>query len=292
MPVLRLFLFFLSAGLAVAQPLVLTTNTILDDLVRRVGDSDVRVLCLIEPGVDPHAYEPKPADIRLMAKADIVVVNGLGLETWLGKLIANSGFHGVLVTASEGLSPLPAATDEATSANRRPDPHAWQDVRNVIRYVDNIRAALVKQSPEHAADFNARAAAFTRELEALQAYAVAQFATLPEAHRKLVTSHDALGYLARGYGLTIVPISGLSPDQEPDARQLARIITFIRRQHVPAVFIESTSNPKIPELIAREAGVAVAPSLYTDSLAAPGSPEASYPGMFRHNVDTIVRALR
>ena len=291
----RLSLFLFTACVAGASPLVVTTNTILDDLVRQVGGADIRARCLVEAGVDPHAYEPKPADIRLITQADVVVVNGLGLETWIAKLIQNSGFRGTLVTASQGVTPRPLAANNPLAAETGAsgvDPHAWQDVRNVTRYVENIRAALVKAAPAQAAAFNTRAAAYTRELEALQAYALARFATVPSDHRKLVTSHDALGYLGTGYGFTIVPIAGLTPDQEPDARQLARIITFIRTQHVPAVFVESTSNPKIPDLIANEAHVIVATSLFTDSLGEPGTSEATYTGMFRHNVDAIINALR
>ena len=291
----RLSLFLFMACVAGASPLVVTTNTILDDLVRQVGGDDIRARCLVEAGVDPHAYEPKPADIRLIAQADLVMVNGLGLETWIAKLIQNSGFHGTLVTASQGVTPRPLSANDPLAAETGAsgvDPHAWQDVRNVIRYVETIRAAFVKADPAQAAAYNTRAAAYTRELETLQAYATARFATIPPERRKLVTSHDALGYLALAYGFTIVPIAGLTPDQEPDARQLARIITFIRTQRVPAVFVESTGNPKIPELIADDAPVTVATSLFTDSLGQPRTSEATYVGMFRHNVDAIVAALR
>jgi zinc/manganese transport system substrate-binding protein len=244
-------------------------------------------------GSDPHSFAPKPADVRFIAQADLVVVNGLGFETWITKLVKNSGFRGPVVTLAEGITPLEAAChDDHTHNHGHFDPHAWQDVRNVVRYVENLRVSLVKLIPAQADTINARAAAYSRELNALHAYATDTLAALPADRRKLVTSHDALGYLGHAYGLTIVPISGLSTEQEPNARQVAKLITSIREQKVPAIFIESTANPKLAELLAREAGVIVPPPLYTDSVGPEGSPAASYLGMMRHNIDTIAAALR
>ncbi len=279
------------------RPLVVSTNTIAHDLVIQVGGAAVNARCLLPIGADPHAYEPKPADIRFVAKADLVVVNGLGFETWIAKLVKNSGFRGPVVTLSEGITPLAGACEGDHGAHDHHhhghfDPHAWQDVRNVIRYVENLRAALVKLIPSDAAAINARAAAYTGELNTLHAYATQTLAGLSAERRKLVTSHEALGYFGSAYGLTIVPIAGLSTEQEPNARQVAKLITLIREHKVPAIFIESTANPKLARLLASEAGVTVPPPLHTDSVGAEGSSTATYLGMMRANIDTIAVALR
>lgn len=279
------------AAAAQERPLVVSTNTILHDLVLQVAGNAVRADCLLTAGADPHAYEPKPADIRRVAGAGLVVANGLGYEGWIEKLVKNSGFRGEVAILSTGITPL-VATGEPDHDHGEIDPHAWQDVRNVIRYVENLRQALDRLLPAEASAIDARATAYTRELEALHAYAASTLGAIPSGHRKLVTSHDALGYFGRAYGLVIVPIAGLSTEQEPNARQLAQLIKHIRAENVPAVFIESTANPKLARLLAEEAGVKVAPALYTDSVGPEGSPTATYAGLIHHNVDTIAAALR
>jgi zinc/manganese transport system substrate-binding protein len=289
--------FFVTSASAFAsgKPLVVSTNTIAHDLVLQVGGDLFQAECLLPAGSDPHAYEPKPADVRRVAVAKLVVANGLGFESWITKLVKNSGFRGELLILSTGITPLAAAECEDHDhhhAHGEFDPHAWQDVGNVVRYVDNLRDALVRLMPMQAAAINARAAAYTAELQSLHAYAAAALGRLPAERRKLVTSHDALAYFGRAYGLDIVPIAGLSTGQEPNARQVSRLIRRIRAEKVPAVFIESTANPKLARLLAEEAGVKVPPSLYTDSVGPEGSPANTYAGMIRHNVDTIVAALR
>lgn len=282
---------------AAEKPLVISTNTIAHDLVQQVAGDLVDARCLLPAGADPHAFEPKPADIRQVARADLVVVNGLGFESWIAKLVANSGFKGSVVTLAEGITPLTGACTADHDHHDHHhhgdlDPHAWQDVRNVIRYVENLRAALVALLPDHAAALNTRASAYTAELNALHTLLTDTLSALPAERRKLVTSHDALAYFGHAYNLAIVPIAGLSTEQEPNARQLAQLIRRIRAENVPAVFIESTSNPKLARLLATEAGVSIPPSLYTDSVGPAGSPAGTYVGMMRHNADTIAAALR
>ncbi len=283
-----------------AAPLrVITSNTLLHDWTANVvGDlataspASVSLACLLPHGADPHTYSPRPADVRQLASAEIAIVNGLGFEPWAERLVRNSGFSGTLITASAGITPLINRRSHGDHHHDDNDPHHWHDLANVIHAVETIRAALTTALPEHADAFAANAAAYTESLLALDAYAREKFTAIPVARRKLVTSHDALGYLGRAYGLDIIPISGLRPDHEPNARQLARLIDFIREQQVPAVFIETTANPKLPELLAREAGVAVGGALHTDSLGAPGSEAATFLDLFRTNVDRIVAALQ
>lgn len=302
-PILGLLAVALSGR---AQPVVMTTNTILQDLVRQIAGERVDVRCLLPIGVDPHSFEPSPADVRRLAQAQLVVVNGIDFEPWLDKLVANSGYSGPVVAASEGVplldseghvhDPAAEADDHDAAEDHHEhgslDPHAWHDPRKVVRYTRNLALALSDLLPTHSAEIEAATTAYIAKLEQLHVYATEQFAPLPEARRRLVTAHDALRYLGQAYNLQIIPIAGLAPGQEPNPRALARLIDTIRAQRVPAVFFESTSSPKALRLIAEEAGVATVTSLYTDSLGPAGSPGSTYLGMFRHNVDTIVEALR
>ncbi len=300
---LLLFLGFASA--AGAKPLVVTSNTILADLVQVIGGNEIEARCLVVRGGDPHSYEPRPADIALLSRADVLVTNGLGFETWLDKVLGSSGFRGKIVVAAKGIVPLRRDHDHHHDHSQpheahgprdgeggAVDPHAWHDLRHVRSYVNEIRDALTKAAPDAGNLFAQRAESYGAELASLHVYASEQFQSLPPARRKLVTSHDALHYLGEAFGLQISPVRGLQPDREPSAKQLAGLIRFIREQGVPAVFIESTSNPKLINLLARDAGVKVVGELYTDSLGPEGSPGATFLGMYRANVDTIVSALR
>lgn len=289
--------FFSSLPLLAAKPQVVTTHTVLTDLVSVIAEDRVQVNCLLPLNLDPHSYEPTPGDIRLLSRADLVVMNGLGLELWAEKVIANSGFRGSVIKTAETIPYILPATPQG-QAGKPPypedhyDPHAWHNPKNVERYVVVIRDALSKLLPSEATYFQANALRYLSQLEAIDQYAQAQFETLPPDHRRLVTSHDSLRYLADAYGLTIVPIAGTRPDQEPSAHQLADLITFIRKQKVRAVFFEATTSSKLVDLVAKESGVKVVGQLYTDSLGPVGSPGATYLGMFRANVDTLVSALK
>jgi len=297
MRALVLFASFFLATLCAAKPLVVSANTILADFVRAVGGDDIEQTCLVSFGADPHNFEPRPADLRKLRQAQLVVVNGFGLESWLTKVVENSGFHGRLLTASHGVHALPwrragESPTERTGTPSEMDPHVWHDPREVRHYAENIRDALAALDPPHAVEFAKNCALYLNELDALHQEAAAAFAQLPPERRKLVTSHDSFAYLARAYNLTIVPISGLNPDQEPSAKQLAGLVKLIRQEKVHAVFFEPTGNPKFVRLVADEAGVKVVRELYTDSLGPPGSKAATYLEMFRLNVETIVQALK
>jgi zinc/manganese transport system substrate-binding protein len=303
MRLLRLFvsiLFVTLGALASAKPIVVSTTTILDDFVRTLGADAIEAHCLLTPGRDPHSYNPTPADVRLLRRADLIVINGLGFETWLEKLIKNSGSRANLVIASNGITPLRAEHDSHDAHDHAHhdhdhgeiDPHAWHDLRLAAHYVENIRDALAAVAPAHATAIRTRAAAYLAELDTLDAQFRERLASISKSRRKIVTSHDSLRYLGEAYELRIVPIAGLRPDQEPSARQLAAIVKLIRHESVSAVFVESTTNPKIPKLLAKEAGVTVISELYTDSLGTSGSPGTTFLGMARANLETITTALK
>ncbi|HEY9153900.1 MAG TPA: zinc ABC transporter substrate-binding protein [Opitutaceae bacterium] len=297
-----LALLFLSAFLASrspAKPNVVAAQPLLADFAHVIAQDDVELTCLLTANADPHSYEPSPADLRRLVQADLVIVNGLGLEPWIDQLVHNSGFRGRLAVASQGC-PLQLHLqnytnqndDEGAAASREWDPHAWHDLANARDYVIVIRDALKQVEPAAAARFDKRAKAYTELLDELERYTRAQLATIPANQRRLVTSHDSLQYLAHEYGLKIIPIAGSRPDQEPSARELGQVISLIKNQHVRAVFFEPTSSPALAQVVAQEAEVKVVRELCTDGLGAPDSVNGTFLGMFRHNIDTITWALR
>ncbi len=296
MPRLLLFLFLaLLPALGFGRPLVVTSNTLLWDLTRVIGGEEVDCRSLLQIGVDPHAFAPKPRDVEALVNADLFIVNGLNLEPWADRLATSSGFRGRLVVASDGITPL-ACTHEHHEGHDHHDhgeidPHAWHDPANAARYADTICAALSAVDPTHAALYRGRADAWKAELSAIAAAGRARLEAIPPAQRKLVTSHDSLAYFARAFDLEIIPIHGLRPDQEPNARQMATLVKLLRREGVRAIFIENTSNPKLPQMLAREAGINAVSEIYTDSLGLPESPGATFLGLLRANLETTAQAL-
>ena len=289
----------LCASVAVAQisppnsgvpPLrVVTLFTVLTEIATDVGGGDVEVSGLLPPGVDPHTFEPAPGAMRTLADADLILASGLGLEPYLDKLAADSGTRGTIVAVGDGLR------DRLLDANgqrrRDPDPHWWNSLAAAKQVTRIVAAAMAAQRPAATAGFNARANALVARLEALDAWTRAQLASLAPDRRQLVTTHDAFGWFARDYGFTVHPISGLSPEADPNARDFAQLTELIRSRHIPAVFIEQSENSKLAAALAREAGVRLGGVLYPDGLV-PEPDGATYEAMFRHNVLTIVAGLR
>ena len=300
----RLFALFIlplafSTAVATAAPLrVVVTNSLLEDLVRSVAADEAEIVSLVPRGVDPHGYEPRPTDARAVARAQLIFVNGLGFDSWVDRLVSSADATDRTRVLTAGIAPIvcdnPAHDHSHDHGHDHgdQDPHAWQDPRLVMRYIENIRAALTAAAPERAAVFAERAAAYTVELEKLHAESAAAFAAIPSERRVFITSHDALAYLGRAYDLRIVAIRGVGNEREPSARELADITAFIREQKVPAVFIETTTNPRIAELLARDAGVRLGEPLFTDSLGETNGPAGTYLDLFRTNTARIVAALR
>jgi ABC-type Zn uptake system ZnuABC Zn-binding protein ZnuA len=295
-----------------AEPLqVVSTFSILDDLVRHVGGDAVVAHTLVGAGGDSHTYEPAPADVALVAEADLVFAIGLEFEPWLGDLVASSGTEAAEVLVSDRVPLLSFETDheheEETHAESEEaaegdeehahgefDPHIWHDVSNAVIMVETIRDALVAADPANAATYEANAAAYIAELEALDGWVMEQVATLPEDQRKLVTSHESLGYYAHRYGFELVgtAFGTLSTEAgDPSAAEIARLVAEIETQGVKAIFAENTSNPDLMAAIAAEAGVTLAPTLYTDALGEPGSGAETYLDLIRANTNEIVTAL-
>lgn len=279
---------------------VITGNSLLLDLVQRVGGARVTASSLVPPGVDPHAYQPVPDDLRRLAAARIVVINGLGFEGWFDRLASEARFAGTVVVAAAGIVPLPAesgaahdhgAHDHAPTAVAD-DPHAFTSARLLVRYAENIRDALVAADPDDAAGHRSRADALVSDLRAADAWATEQFAAVPRSRRVLVTDHASLAYLAADYGLRLITPRSTLDEGQPSARRVAEIVAAVRRAGVSAVFIEAGRNPRLVEQIASEAGVRVGGRLLVDALDAPGTPGGTAVGAFRHNIDAILSGLR
>jgi zinc/manganese transport system substrate-binding protein len=281
-----------------AEPLlrVVTLSTVLTEIAREVGGEQVSVTGLLQPGVDPHSFEPSPADMRAVVAADVVFASGLNLESYLDRLVANSRPGVILVSVGDALPQSlgpTAPTDRSGSGSgaiREPDPHWWHSIGNVRMAVELVRDRYKSMRPASAEAFDRNARAYLGRLSALQAWVAEQIARLPPARRQLVTSHDAFGYFARDYGFAIHAIGGPSTDGEPNARHLAALIDLIRREHIPAVFADGSANPQLVANLVRETGVRLGGTLYADGLGLGDA--GTYEGMYRHNVTTIVEALR
>jgi ABC-type Zn uptake system ZnuABC Zn-binding protein ZnuA len=265
---------------------VVATTTQVADLAANVGGDRVRVTSLLKPGIDAHDYEPSPADIDAIARADLVVQNGVGLEEWLGDTIESSGFAGPVVDASQGVR-LRQVDGEA-------DPHIWQDPGNARRMAANIERGLAAAEPADASAFAANLAAYTKELEALDAEVERQIDSL--ANTKVVTNHDAFGYYLDRYGLELVGsvIPSFDTSAELSGRDIRDLVAKIKATGVKAIFSETSLPPRAAETIGREAGVKVVvgdDALYGDALGPPGSDGDTYLKMIRHNTATIVGNL-
>ena len=271
---------------------VVATFSILGDLAQAVAGENVQLRTLVGSDGDTHTYEPIPADGVALAQANLIFENGLGFETWLNKLYTASGSRAKRVVVSSGVTPGKITIGSEAGST---DPHAWQDVTYAMGMVAVIRDSLAAQDPAHAAAYQANAAAYLKQLQDLDGYIQQQAGTLPAGRRRLVTNHDALGYFAVRYGFQVMGdvLGSVSTEaSEPSAAEIARLIDEIKGAQVPAIFTENIENAAVINQVAQEAGVTVAPPLYTDALGKPGTAGESYVKMMRYNIDTIVAALK
>jgi zinc/manganese transport system substrate-binding protein len=266
---------------------VLATFSILADIVRHVGGDRIEVTTLVGPNGDAHVYEPAPSDARKVADARVVFVNGLGFEGWMSRLVKASGTKAPVVVASTDITPRQLQE----SGQSVIDPHAWQSVENAEVYVANVRDALIAADPAGKADYQANAAAYLGRLEALDRDVRAALAAIPPDRRKIISTHDAFGYFAQAYGIAFIAPQGVSTDAEPSARDVARIVTQIKQQKIPAVFLENIIDPRLMRQIARESGARIGGTLYSDALTDPSGEAPTYIDMVRHNIKEITAAL-
>jgi zinc/manganese transport system substrate-binding protein len=277
------------AQAAAAPVRVVVSFSILEDIVRRIGGGEVVVTSLIGPDSDAHVFEPNPDQARLLAKAQLFVVNGLGFEGWLTRLTRSAQFGGVIVTATDGVTPITTAEPGETSPI--PDPHAWQDPGNGIIYADSIARALAAVDPAHARAYRRRLQTYKAELEALDRQVRSELGEIPADKRRVITSHDAFSYYGKAYGLTFLAAEGLSTDSEPSAKSLGELIRQIRRAGIKALFLENISDPRLVEQLARDTGAIPGPPLYSDALSRPDGPAPTYIRMIEYNTAALKHGM-
>ena len=266
---------------------VVTTSSVFADLVRQVGGNRVDVMSLVPRGVDPHTFEPKPSDAARLAGADLIVMNGLGLDDWLARTIESSGSTATVVRLGEN---LPGVEYIAGGGAVESNPHLWLDVTYGMKYVDRIADALAAADPAGASAYRDGAAAYRSRLADLDTWVRDEIATIPPADRKLVMYHDAFPYFARAYGLTTVGALVDAPGQEPSAGEMATLIDAVRASGARAVFSEAQFPPNLVQRLADETGARVVSDLYDDALGDP--PLDTYEAIIRHDVEQLVTALR
>ena len=262
---------------------VVASFSILGDFVKNVGGDRVDVTMLVGPDGDVHVYAPAPADARKIADARLLVINGLGLEGWLPRLLQASGSKAPIITAANGIAPLKLGSDA--------DPHAWQSVTNAKKYVTNIRDALALADPADAERFRKNADTYLAKLDALDREVRDAIKQIPESRRKMISTHDAFGYFAAAYGIRFIAPLGVSTETEASARDIAGIIAQIKGEKIPAVFLENISDPRLIRRISAETGAKIGGTLFSDSLTAEKGDAPTYIDMVRHNIKALTSAL-
>jgi ABC-type Zn uptake system ZnuABC Zn-binding protein ZnuA len=274
------------------RPVVVATTTQIGDWARQIGGSDVTVHQILQPNTDPHEYEPRPKDVEATASAKLVLENGDGLDHWMAKVVSQAGGRPRVVVLGDHV-PVRLPGESSGPEASRYDPHWWHDPRDAEAGVVAIRGALGRVDPDRKAVFKRRAAAYLKRLRALDDEIARCLQRVAPSRRKLVTDHDAFNYFAHRYGITVVGavIPSQTTQAQPSAGELARLIALIRREHVAAVFPESSLSPRLAETIARETGASSHYTLYGDTLGPAGSAGATYVRMEAANADAIVRGL-
>jgi len=277
-------------GFAQARPIAVASFSILADLLRDVAGDRMEIRVLAGPDVDAHHFQPRPSHAEAVRGARLVLRNGAGFDNWFDRIIASTGFSGVNVLATQGVTLRRAAPTPGHNHGSQ-DPHAWQDARLAIAYLRNIEAGLIRADAAGEAEYRARATAAVARLEALDAWVRAEIARVPEARRIVVTSHDAFAYFGAAYGVRFRAPQGVATRAEPSAQQVAALIRQIRAENITAVFIENMANPATLRRLADEAGVRISGRLYADALSPADGPAATYEAMMRHNVTLMVSAM-
>lgn len=277
---------------------VLATFSIIADLVRNVGGDRVEVSALVGADADGHAYSPSPADAKKVAEARVVIANGLGFEGWMTRLVKSSGSKAPVVVATKGIKPLKARGGHShghghghSHDHGQNDPHAWQSVPNVKVYVANIRDALAAADPAGKSVYEKNAYAYAAALDALDREVREAVERMPKQARRVITNHDAFAYFGAAYGLEFISAHGVSSDAQPSARDVARIVSQIRKQKIPAVFLENVSDDRLMKRIAAETGAKIGGKLYSDALTGEKGDAPTYIDLIRHNIRTLSAAL-
>jgi zinc/manganese transport system substrate-binding protein len=275
---------------------VVATFSVIGDMLANVGGDHVAITTIVRAGGDSELYQPTTADVATVASARAVFLNDLNeeFEPWLEPLLKQAGFKGAKVVVTRRVHTLTAEEEHPVSGRQLPetiDQHAWLDPRNGVIYVRNIADALARLDPINAADYRARAAAYTKQIQAIDEWARDEMAGVPPAKRRALASHDSLQYIANAYGITLLTVNGWTNKTEPSAAELARLAQRIRAERVKALFLDSITDPRAMQRIAGETGAAVGGTLYGDSLSRAGGEADSYIKMLRHDLATLISGM-
>ena len=276
---------------------VVASFSIIGDFAKNVGGDRVHITTIVGPDGDAHVYEPSPADATAMAKANVVLVNGLHFEGFLQRLVETSGTKATVVELTKGVTPLEFKAEFAEEdAAAEPghgniDPHAFQSIANARIYVTNIANAFCAADADGCDSYLANAAAYTQKLDALEGEVKDAIASIPAEKRTIITSHDAFGYFEHEYGLTFRAPEGISTEAEPSAADVARLIDQVRQEKAAAVFVENITNTRLIEQIGSETGLKIGGTLYSDALSPADGPASTYIDLMRHNITTIKGAI-
>lgn len=291
-------------ALAAGKLPVVASFSILGDIVARVGGDLIALTVLVGPDGDAHVYQPTTGDARAVAGAKVLVVNGLGFEGWMSRLVGAAAFKGTTVVASNGARIREMDTEDGhghshggrttrstTKPTRIRDPHAWQDLANGKVYARNIAAGLSAADPANAAAYGANADRLLAEMDALDTRIRRDIEAIPKQKRRIITSHDAFGHFDAAYGVSFISAVGISTEAEASASDVAKIVRQIRKDGVKAIFVENMADPRLVDQIAKEAGGSVGGKLYADALSPPGGPADSYLKMFEYNTRTLIAGM-
>ncbi len=271
-------------------PKVLATETFLGDITQNVAGERLKIETLLPVTVDPHEFQPVPQDVIKISQSQVLIINGVGYESWLTKELENSEGQRLVIVASEGLTPNPDPSGEHIDG----DPHMWMNPLNVVHYVENIRDGLIQADPQGKDAYSANADAYIASLKDLDGWVRNEVSQLPTNKRLLVTNHDALGYFAQAYGFTVVGavIPSVTDEASTSAKEMADLIDTIKSSGVPAIFLDISENPELAQQVATESGAKVVTDLYVETLSAPDGPAPTYIEMIKHDVTVIVDALK
>ncbi|MGE0753199.1 MAG: metal ABC transporter substrate-binding protein [Variibacter sp.] len=272
---------------------VVASFSILGDLVANVGGDRIALHVLVGPNSDAHVFAPSPADAKTLADAKLVFVNGLGFEGWMTRLVKASGSKAPIVVATQGIKPRQMEAEEAHGHGhaKEIDPHAWQSVANAKVYVANIRDGLITADPAGKDTYEKNAAAYLTKLDAAEQEVRDAVARIAPERRRIITTHDAFGYFGAAYGIAFIAPQGVSTESEASAKDVARIVRQIKKQKIPAVFLENISDPRLVKRIAGETGAKIGGTLYSDALTDANGAAPTYLDMMRHNIRTLSTAL-
>lgn len=290
-----------SASAADAKLPVVASFSILGDIVANVGGDRIAVTTLVGPDQDAHVFQPAPDHIKSVARAKLVVINGLGFEGWMERVVQSANYRGDIVVASNGIAVRDRVSDEHDAHDGheghdhhhgKNDPHAWQNPANIVVYTRNIVAALSKLDPAGASVYQNNGDTYIAKLNELDRWATQQFAQFPDAKRKVITSHDAFEYFGAHYQVKFLAPQGVSTDSEPSAKEVANLIRQIRKEKIRAVFIENMSSPKLLQQISKEAGVSLGGKLYADALSQADGPAPTYLKLMRYNIEQLLAQMK